>query len=395
MSTDTPAFWRAGFRPFFLSGAFYALLVLCLWILTLTGYLEYDSYIAPSLVHGHEMLFGFGVAAIAGFILTAMPNWTNTSPLSGLPLASLYSLWFLGRLSLWVGTSIPFAILAAIDLLFLPVLAIVTARVLYKAGNKKNLMLPGVFLILALCNLFFYLSEMAVVEISSRTILEASISILLLLITIIGGRIVPAFTRNALQQRGVIVDVSAPTKVSMICILGTALMVLGDLFVSSDWPEFFAIYCLVLALAHLIRLYFWKGWLTHRDPLLWSMHLGYLWIPVGLALKSYGLYEYGYFWEGALHALTTGAIASTVLVVMIRAGLGHSGSPLVSNTLLTSALVSVTFAAIFRVAQSVYEGPLSVPILHLSGLLWTIAFGFYVIHFLPIMLKPRADGKPG
>ncbi|MEH6629696.1 MAG: NnrS family protein [Halopseudomonas aestusnigri] len=395
MSSDIPAFWRAGFRPFFLSGAFYALLVLCLWILSLTGHLEYDTFIAPSLIHGHEMLYGFGVAAIAGFILTAMPNWTNTPPLSGLPLAGLYSLWLLGRISLWAGTSIPFVALATIDLLFLPTLALMTARVLYKAGNKKNLMLPGVFVVLAVFNLAFYLSEMDILDVSSRTILEAAISVLILLITIIGGRIVPAFTRNTLRSQGVMVEVSAPSKLSMICIIGTFGMVLGDLFVSVNWPEIFFAFCLILALVQLARLYFWKGWLTLNDPLLWSMHLGYLWIPVGLLLKSYGLYEYGYFWEGALHALTTGAIATMVLVVMIRAGLGHSGSPLQSSFLLTSALISVTLAAIFRVAQSVYEGPLSVPILHISGLLWTIAFGFYVIHFLPIMLKPRLDGKPG
>ncbi|WP_419903327.1 NnrS family protein [Kiloniella sp.] len=395
MSSDIPAFWRAGFRPFFLSGAFYALLVLCLWILSLTGYLEYNSYIAPSLIHGHEMLYGFGVAAIAGFILTAMPNWTNTPPLSGLPLAGLYSLWLLGRISLWAGTSLPFVLLAAIDLLFLPALALMTARVLYKAGNKKNLMLPGIFMVLALGNLAFYLSEMSVIEVSSRTILEAAISILILLITIIGGRIVPAFTRNALHRQGIMVEVSAPAKLSMACIIGTFLMVLGDLFVSANSPEVFAGFCLLLALIHLVRLYYWKGWLTLNDPLLWSMHIGYLCIPAGLLLKSYGLYEYGYFWEGALHALTTGAIATMVLVVMIRAGLGHSGSPLQTRPLLTSALIAITLAAIFRVAQSVYEGPLSIPILHTSGLLWTIAFGFYVIHFLPIMLKPRLDGKPG
>ncbi|MFD2204638.1 NnrS family protein [Kiloniella antarctica] len=395
MNSNIPAFWRAGFRPFFLSGAFYALLVLCLWILSLTGYLEYETYVAPPLIHGHEMLYGFGVAAIAGFILTAMPNWTNTPPLSGLPLAGLYAFWIAGRLSLWAGTSIPFVVLATVDMLFLPTLAIMTARTLYKAGNKKNLMLPGIFLLLGTFNLLFYLSEMSVIELSSRTILEAAISVLILLITIIGGRIVPAFTRNALHQQGITIEISAPTKLSIACIIGTFVMVLGDVFISPDYPNSFAVFCLLLAMAHFIRLIFWKGWLTLNDPLLWSMHLGYLWIPIGLLLKSYGLYEYGYFWEGALHALTTGAIATMVLVVMIRAGLGHSGSPLKSSFLLTCSLIAITLAALSRVVQSALEGPLSVPVLHSSGLLWTLAFGLYIIHFLPIMFKPRLDGKPG
>ena len=395
MMTASSPFWRAGFRPFFTTGALYALTVLSLWILILAGVIDYETHIAPSLIHGHEMIYGFGVAAIAGFILTAMPNWTNTEPLSGKPLIALFGLWLFGRLSLWAGTFLPYSLLATVDLLFLPVLSIYTARILIRTGNKRNLMLPGIFMILAVFNLCFYLAETGIAPHSSRVILEAAISLLLLLITIIGGRIVPAFTRNALAAKGLKVDIGAPGKLSILCILGTAVMMAGDLLIADNWPEPFAYFCALLAGLHLARLYFWKGWMTFSDPLLWAMHAAYLWIPIGLVLKAYGFVTYGYFWEGALHALTAGAIGTMILVVTIRAGLGHTGSILRTNPYLTAALWIITFSAIFRVLQSFIENDFSEQLLYLSSAFWVLAFGLYLVNFLPLMTRPRLDGKPG
>ncbi|WP_120498509.1 NnrS family protein [Kiloniella sp. EL199] len=395
MITASSPFWRAGFRPFFTTGALYALTVLSLWILILAGVIDYETHIAPSLIHGHEMIYGFSVAAIAGFILTAMPNWTNTEPLSGKPLITLFGLWLLGRLSLWAGTSLPYSLLATADLLFLPVLSIYTARILIRTGNKRNLMLPGIFIILAIFNLCFYLAEAGIAPHSSRTILEAAISLLLLLITIIGGRIVPAFTKNALTAKGTRVDVGAPGKLSILCIVGTAIMVIGDLFIADSWPQLFAYFCAILAGLHLARLYFWKGWMTLSDPLLWAMHVAYLWIPAGLALKAYGFVTYGYFWEGALHALTAGAIGTMILVVTMRASLGHTGNVLKTNSYLTIALCALTLSAIARVAQSFIESAFSEQLLYLSSLFWILAFSLYLLNFLPLMNRPRLDGKPG
>lgn len=394
ISASSP-FWRAGFRPFFTAGALYALIVLSLWVLILAGIIDYETHIAPSLIHGHEMIYGFGVAAIAGFILTAMPNWTNTAPLAGKPLIALFSLWLIGRLSLWAGTSLPYNFLATLDLLFLPVLAIYTARILIKTGNKRNLMLPGIFMILAIFNLCFYLSDTGVVPHSSRTVLEAAISLLVLLITIIGGRIIPAFTRNALAAKGKSVDIVAPGKLSILCIIGTAIMMIGDLFVADNWPYLFAYFCALLAGLHLVRLYFWKGWMTLSDPLLWAMHIAYLWIPIGLTLKAYGFLAYGYFWESALHALTAGAIGTMILVVTVRAGLGHTGSVLKTNLYLTTALWALTFSAVFRVIQPFIESELSEQLLYLSSLFWVVSFGLYLLNFIPLMGRPRLDGKPG
>ncbi|WP_020590702.1 NnrS family protein [Kiloniella laminariae] len=395
MQSSATPLWRAGFRPFFLSAALYALLALLLWILNLTDLLEITSPIPVSLIHGHEMIFGLGTAAVAGFILTAMPNWTGTAPLSGAPLAGLYSLWLLGRIALWSGPLLPLEAVVILDLLFLPVLAGLTARTLYKSGNLRNLVLPFVFLLLAGCNLLFYLAELEFISLSPRATLEAAISILLVLITIIGGRIVPAFTRNALQKKGEIVAITTPPPLTLLCIAGTVLMVPGDLWLSGNAPEIFALYCLILSLLHFARLACWKGWRTLDDPLLWSMHLGYLWLPVGLLLKAFGLQQYGYFWEGALHALTAGSIASMILIVMIRAGLGHSGRALASTRILTLALVFLSLSAILRVLQSLLEGTWTTHLLHCSALFWILAFGLYAVYFFPIMLQPRADGKAG
>ncbi|MCZ4281440.1 NnrS family protein [Kiloniella laminariae] len=395
MQSAAAPLWRAGFRPFFLSAAVYALLALLLWILNLTGLLEVNSPIPVSLIHGHEMIFGLGTAAVAGFILTAMPNWTGTTPLSGLPLAGLYSLWLAGRVALWSGPLLTLEVVAILDLLFLPVLAGLTALTLYKSGNFRNLVLPCVFLLLAGCNLLFYLAELGFVSLSPRAPLEAAISILLVLITIIGGRIIPAFTRNALQKKGEMIVIATPPPLTLLCIIGTVLMVPGDLWFSEISPEAFAIYCLLLSLLHFARLAFWKGWRTLGDPLLWSMHLGYLWLPAGLLLKAFGLQQYGYFWEGALHALTAGSIATMILIVMIRAGLGHSGRALTSTRVLTLALVFLSLSALFRVLQSFFDGNWTTHLLHCSALLWILAFGLYVFYFFPIMFQPRADGKTG
>ncbi len=250
-------------------------------------------------------------------------------------------------------------------------------------------------MILAIFNLCFYLAEAGIAPHSSRVILEAAISLLLLLITIIGGRIVPAFTRNALTAKGLKVDIGAPGKLSILCIVGTAIMMAGDLLIADNWPEPFAYFCAILAGLHLARLYFWKGWMTFSDPLLWAMHAAYLWIPVGLVLKAYGFVTYGYFWEGALHALTAGAIGTMILVVTIRAGLGHTGSTLRTNPYLTAALWIITFSAIFRVLQSFIENGFSEQLLYLSSAFWVLAFGLYLANFLPLMTRPRLDGKPG
>ncbi len=250
-------------------------------------------------------------------------------------------------------------------------------------------------MILAIFNLCFYLAEAGIAPHSSRTILEAAISLLLLLITIIGGRIVPAFTRNALTAKGIKVDIGAPGKLSILCIAGTAIMMIGDLFIADNWPELFAYFCTILAGLHLARLYFWKGWMTLSDPLLWAMHAAYLWIPIGLVLKAYGFVTYGYFWEGALHALTAGAIGTMILVVTIRAGLGHTGSALKTNPYLTTALWIITFSAIFRVLQSFIENDFSEQLLYLSSAFWVLAFGLYLANFVPLMTRPRLDGKPG
>lgn len=377
------------FRPFFLATGLSGVAVICVWLATLVhGTASFP--LVPARWHAHEMLFGFAAAAIAGFLLTAVPNWTGGKRLHGLPLAALAALWLAGRLALVPGVSVPPYLAAAADLAFLPALAIALAAPLVRARAWRNIAFLPLLAALTLANLTFHLDHLGWTADLGATGLALAFDVVLLMVVVIGGRIVPAFTRNVIPPARADLWPVSHRAVERLAIASVALMALADV-VAPDAMLTGALAGLAAAV-HAVRLVLWKGWSTLRRPILWVLHLGYLWIPIALTLKAAWLLA-GASWASTWqHALSVGVFGTMILAVMSRAALGHSGRPLVVSPLTTAAYGLVTVAAASRViAPSV--GDFYLPAISLAGAAWIAAFALFLLVYVPILSSPRVDGR--
>ena len=314
-----------GFRPFFLGAACSALVLVPWWAANFSLGVSVATDWPPMLWHAHEMLFGFTCAAIAGFLLTAVPSWTGRRGFAGGPLVLMTALWLLGRVLVASSASWPFAAVVAADLAFLPALAAFLAWPLLRERNRNTPLLL-VLLVLWLCNATFHLGLFRGDVSLSRQALLAAVNFALILVTVIGGRITPSVTATALRQRGVESAVRAPggmtavTVALMIAVAAVDLVQPGG--ASAGWLA------LAAAIAQAARLVQWQGWRALHEPIVWILHLAYAWLPVGLALKALAILTgvaAAAFW---LHALTIGVLATMILGVMARVSLGHTGRPL-------------------------------------------------------------------
>ncbi|HVI50324.1 MAG TPA: NnrS family protein [Candidatus Sulfotelmatobacter sp.] len=377
---------RAGFRPFFLLAGLQAALMVPLWLLFMSG--GGAPAVTPLLWHGHEMLFGFGTAAVCGFLLTAVPNWTGAPGVKGTKLAALAGLWiaarigFLGGLPLWLA--------ALCDILLLPALGGLLALPLIRAGKVRNMMFLFLLSLLTLCD-GLLLSEMLGVSQLGRTGLYGGIFMLIMMIGVIGGRIIPGFTQNGLRMKGISVQTVSRPWLEKASLAALALSAASWLALPSSVPA--GSLCLLAAVLHLVRLTGWKGWKTGPVPLLWILHIGYLWVPVGLALLGLSALMPGIITpQTAVHALTAGAIGSMIIGVMSRAALGHGGRPLEPAKATVAAYVLVQLGAFVRVFGVLADAHSA---LLLSGALWSLGFAVFAVVYAPVCLLPRQDGKPG
>jgi uncharacterized protein involved in response to NO len=386
------ALFAYGFRPFFLLAGCYAIVSVLLWLwLYRTGTSLLPS-MPSQLWHGHEMLFGFVGAAVAGFLLTAVPSWTGSRGFAGLPLVALTVIWILGRVAFALGGRIPPAVLAVAELSFVPALLVLVAPPVMRTANR-NLPLLFVLATYWCFDAVFLWAVQQADAVLARQMLLATLNLVLLLITVIGGRIVPAFTGNALRARGVEVSLRARPLIERLTIGAMAALVLADLFRLPAGMA--AAVAGVAALLHALRMAGWQTLRTFRDPIVWVLHAAYLWLPVGLALRA--LHALGGFGFAAhwMHALGTGAAATMILAVMTRAALGHTGRPLRVAPAIVGSYGLLIAAGILRVF-----GPAVLPVAYpLSVLLataaWAAAFLLFVSVYTPILLRPRADGRPG
>jgi uncharacterized protein involved in response to NO len=386
------ALWGYGFRPFFLGAGLLAVLLIPWWAAAIAWRVPLGSAWPPVLWHGHEMLFGFIGAAIAGFLLTAVPSWTGERGFAGWPLVALAALWVLGRVAVATSGAWPLAWVAAAEAAFLPGLIALIAPSLTRTRNR-NTPLLAVLAALWAADLAFYWALWHGDAAFARHALFMGIDIVLLLVTVVGGRIIPAFTSAAFKQHGIATPLHAWRAVTPLAIAAMAALTLVDLF----RPEG-ALAGAVAALAALIqafRLTQWRGLRSFRMPIVWVLHLGYLWLVVGLALKALALLGDVGFARFYLHALTIGAAGTMIVAVMTRASLGHTGRPLrvTHSTMWAYGFLSAATAA--RVF-----GPELLPMAYtqvvlLAGGLWTVAFVLFLRVYAPILLSPRADGKPG
>lgn len=385
-----PVLFQYGFRPFFLLSGVAACGLIAAWLgVLITGDWP-DGPIGASAWHGHEMLFGTIVAAIAGFLLTAVPSWTGTKALSGLPLIALTGLWLAGRLAVFPWSGVPEPLAALLDVAFLPALGAALAGPLFAAGKARNSAFLVLLGLLTLANLLIHLEWLGLVEDGIGPGITLGLGVVLMMVTVIGGRILPAFTRNGLGAQGALVR-SCP-RLEKATLASTAALVVAELFLTDGLVV--GGLALAAAVAHGVRLAGWQGWRAWRSPILWVLHLGYLWVPVGLALTALH-HLAGIPAASGVHALTAGAFATLILAVMSRASLGHTGRALVASPATVAAYVLLTLAAVARTASPLLPVEWVWPALQGAGLAWVVAFALYLAAYAPVLLAPRVDCRPG
>ena len=386
------ALFDYGFRPFFLLCGCYALLIAPLWLFRFAHASVPFGSLPGVYWHAHEMLFGFVVAAIAGFLLTAVPSWTGSRGFAGRPLMLMVALWLAGRVAMFTVGSVPFWLTAVAELALLPMLLVLLAPPILRARNR-NLPILAVVTILWLIDATFMRALQSGDLLLAAGATRISIDLVLLLVTVIGGRIVPAFTANALRAAGS--DTAPVTRnwLEAIAIGSVVAIVVCDLF----WPDTRAagVLAAVAAAAHAARLAGWKSFRLGREPILWVLHVAYAWVPVGLALKGAWLLGGLAFAAKWQHALTFGAFATMILAVMTRASLGHTGRPLVVAPSIAAAYLILTLGGLLRVFGAALFPSNYLWTLTIAGLCWTVAFLIFVIVYAPLLMSPRADGRQG
>lgn len=382
---EGPALLSYGFRPFFLFGAIWAAIAVALWLPMLSGHLMLPTAFSPIAWHMHELVYGYVPAIVAGFLMTAVPNWTGRLPVVGTPLLVLVLIWVAGRAAvlvlLWIG-----AVAAAIvDLAFLAALAFVVTREIVAAGNLRNLKLVIVVALLLLGNALFHLE--AIAAIGNGHGIRLGIAATVLLISIIGGRIVPSFTRNWLARRGP-GRLPAPFDRFDAVVIATTGVALAS-WVIDAYAVTTAFLALLAGILNIARLGRWAGERTAAEPLVLILHVAFAFVPLGFLLLALGILAPAVVApSGAVHGWTAGAIGLMTLAVMTRASLGHTGRPLTATWAIQLIYVLALIAALARIVAAF--GVLRDPMLHLSATAWVFAFAGFVVVYAPLLVRRGA-----
>jgi uncharacterized protein involved in response to NO len=384
-----PPILRGGFRPFFLGGALWAVVALVLWLYVLAGQITIPTTFDALAWHRHEMLFGFVGAVIAGFLLTAIPNWTGRLPIAGGPLAGLFGLWLAGRLAVFFSAQVGPVMAALLDIGFYLVLAAVAAREVVEANNR-NVPIVGLVLMFGIANGLDHLAASGNF-VDPALPWQLAMALVTLMISLIGGRIVPSFTRNWLAKRGVTKGLPRqPSRFDMAAVGLTALSLLAWIAAPSGWLP--GVLLAVAAGAQATRLARWKGSKTVHDPLVLILHIGYAWVPIGLALLAASQFGSVVAQSAAVHALTAGAMGTMILAVMTRATLGHTGRELRAGPTTQVTYLLVTLGAGLRVAASL--GLVDYRLgMEVAGMCWLGSFVLFILNYAPILFAPRLGEK--
>lgn len=382
---SSPPFLRGGFRPFFLAGAVWACCGLVLWLLSLSGAASLPTVMDPLAWHRHEMLFGFVGAIIAGFLLTAIPNWTGRLPIAGVPLAAFAGLWLAGRVAMLFSGHLGTVASATLDVGFLLLLAIIAGREVIAAKNR-NIPVAAMVLVLALASAIDHLAMAGSIN-DPLLGVRLGIGVITTLIALIGGRIIPSFTRNWLAKRGHADRL--PTQADRFDIAGLAITAAAFLLWAALPHSGLTGFALIVAgVLQLLRLSRWQGHRTFADPLVLILHVGFLWVPVGLILLGLSVLSSDVPQSAAVHALTAGAMATMILAVMTRATLGHTARELRADGVTQLLYGLVTLGALTRVAAPFLLSHYT-QLMRGSALLWGAAFILFVVRYGPILFGPR------
>jgi uncharacterized protein involved in response to NO len=372
-----------GFRPFYLLAAAFAAVSVPVWIAS------YYGVAGPFQVglywHIHEMLFGFVIAVVIGFLYTAGRNWTGLWTPRGKALGAIAALWLAGRVAMFAA---PAGVAAVVDFAFLPVAAWPMYRVLKRAGNKRNMFLVGLLGLLALANAAFHASVLGWLDIAPAQPVYAAIVVVVVIESAIGGRVIPMFTANAV--RGVKTVTNARTdKAALACTAGA-----GAAWVFGLPAVVTALLALAAAAAQCVRLAGWQPLCSVRNPLLWILHMSYAWIPFGflmLALSQFGLVPA----TAAVHVLAVGALAGLILGMITRTALGHTGRMLAAGPAETAMFALIQLGVVTRLVAALAPAGLRTASLVGAAACWSAAFILYLVVYAPYLSRPRVDGKEG
>lgn len=382
-----PALFSYGFRPFFLFGAFYAGAALLLWLPMFEGRLSLPTRFAPTDWHIHEMLYGYIAAVVTGFLLTAIPNWTGRLPLNGLPLMALFALWVAGRIAVASSDMIGWVPAALTDFVFLFVVLAAAGREIVAGKNWRNLRVLVIVAVFALANVGYHVEAHWRGDAAySRRL---AFSAILLLVMLIGGRIIPSFTRNWLVREN---PGRLPTPFDRF----DALSIASGAIALAAWTVFpeagvTGLLLIVVGLIHAARLARWAGERTGRDPLVLILHLAYAFVPVGFLLTGAAALSPSVAPTAGVHAWSVGAIGTMTLAVMTRASRGHTGRALeapFSTQLLYAAII---VSAVLRILAALLPGA-SQPLLWAAGIAWVAAFWGFCAVYGPMLMCPRRKG---
>jgi uncharacterized protein involved in response to NO len=388
MSDQTHPVLSYAFRPFFLFEALFAIAGVFLWVIALQGDGPYALSAITMLWHGHEMIVGFVMATVAGFILTAVATWTGRPAIRGKPLALLVLAWLVGRIAMILAELMPAWMVALLDMAFPLLLCFFAAREIIGAGNRRNYPVVGITVILAMLNLAYHLGAMHILPGADRVAIYLMIHTILLLVTVIAGRVVPNFTANWLRARGA---ARLPVNHVLIDRLTIFLvLVVGVAASTAPTSTLTGIVAIAAAVLHAIRLSRWCGLATTNEPLLFILHVAYSWLPIGYALMGCVAFGWLFAPTAALHVLTMGAIGSMILAMTTRVPLGHTGRRLTASRLTVVAYVMLTLAVLVRVF-----GPLISPdylaTVEWAATAWIFAFAIFVWVYWPVLTGPSKD----
>ncbi|MCE9659581.1 MAG: NnrS family protein [Burkholderiales bacterium] len=378
------ALWQLGFRPFYLLASAFGALSIGLWALQFAGWLG-QPYLQGPMWHAHEMLFGFALAVVVGFLLTAGSNWSGRPTLSGAPLAALAALWVAGRILVLT----PFGWAAALANAAFPLAAAIALAIPFVAArNRRNYFFVGVLLLMSAAALAVHLSQLGVLRIPGWLGVQVALDALLFIMAVMAGRVVPMFTNN-----GVLGAKASRRPALERAALGTVLALLA-----ADVMQLHGVALAALAaagaIAHLARWSLWQPWKTGRAPVVWVLHAAYAWIPVHLALRS--LAEMGWIALSiATHALTVGAAGGLIIGMMTRTARGHTGRALRADRVDVACYLLVLGAALVRVVVPLVAPAATMPAVIGSAALWSAGFALYAVRYWPALTRPRLDGRPG
>jgi uncharacterized protein involved in response to NO len=378
------ALWELGFRPFYLLASGFAALSIGLWALQFGGWLG-SAYLSGPIWHAHEMLFGFALAVVVGFLLTAGRNWSGQPTPTGRPLMALAALWIAARILVLT----PFGWAAAIANVAFPLAAAAfLGRALYKGGNRRNYFFVGLLALMSAGILVVHLSQLGVAPPLGWLGVQVGLDVLLFIISVITGRVIPMFTNNGVPgARAVTIPWVAALASGSILVL-----LVSDLVQVNGLP--IAIVAVVGAGAHLARWVWWKPWKTLRAPLVWVLHVACLWIPVHLALRA--LAQAGWVSSSlATHALTVGVAGGLIAGMMARTARGHTARLLRADRWDVAIFALVLAAAPVRVFVPLLAPSLTVHAVLCAAVLWSAGFGLYAVRYWPVLTRPRLDGLPG